>query len=64
MDVKVSAEGKGEAVVQGVLRYNLLEPEATESVFDINGGLRHGAGSGERRRERRRDASPSTRPSL
>ncbi len=34
-DVKVSAQGKGEAVVQGVLRYNLLEPEKTAKVFDI-----------------------------
>jgi CD109 antigen len=34
-DVQVSAEGKGEAVVQGVLRYNLLEPEQTANVFDI-----------------------------
>ncbi len=34
--MQVSAEGKGEAVVQGVLRYNLLEPEETANVFDIN----------------------------
>jgi A-macroglobulin TED domain/Alpha-2-macroglobulin family/Alpha-2-macroglobulin bait region domain/MG2 domain/A-macroglobulin receptor binding domain/Macroglobulin domain MG3 len=35
-DVEVEAEGKGEAVIQGVLRYNLLEPEETQSVFDIS----------------------------
>jgi CD109 antigen len=31
----VSAEGKGQAVVQEVLRYNLPTPEKTKSVFDI-----------------------------
>jgi CD109 antigen len=34
-EIQVSADGKGEAVIQGVLRYNLLEPEEAESVFDI-----------------------------
>jgi CD109 antigen len=34
-DIEVAAEGKGEALVQGVLRYNLLEPERTLKVFDI-----------------------------
>ena len=33
--VKVKAEGKGEAVIQGVLRYNLPEAEGDPSVFDI-----------------------------
>ncbi|MBN1629712.1 MAG: alpha-2-macroglobulin [Thermoleophilia bacterium] len=33
--VKVTAKGKGEAVVQGVLRYNLPEAEGETSVFDI-----------------------------
>ena len=34
--VRLAAVGKGEAVVQGVLRYNIREPEPVESVFDIN----------------------------
>jgi CD109 antigen len=34
--VELSAKGKGEAVVQGVLRYNLPEAEQTARVFDIN----------------------------
>ena len=33
--VEVSATGKGEAVVQGVLRYNLPDAPAAQSVFDI-----------------------------
>ncbi len=33
--VKVEAQGKGEAVVQGVLRYNLPAADETTSVFDI-----------------------------
>jgi CD109 antigen len=33
--VEVEADGKGEAVVQGVLRYNLAAVEAAKSVFDI-----------------------------
>ena len=33
--VKVTAKGKGEAVVQGVLRYNLPKAEGETSVFDI-----------------------------
>lgn len=33
--VQVEAEGKGEAVVQGVLRYNLPAAEGETSVFDI-----------------------------
>jgi CD109 antigen len=33
--VELSAKGKGEAVVQGVLRYNLPQAEKTASVFDI-----------------------------
>lgn len=33
--VRVDAEGRGEAVVQGVLRYNIEEPEAERGVFDI-----------------------------
>ena len=33
--VRVEATGKGEAVVQGVLRYNLPQPEQQLSVFDI-----------------------------
>ena len=32
---KLSAKGKGEAVVQGVLRYNVPQAEKTASVFDI-----------------------------
>ncbi len=35
VSVEVSAKGKGEAVVQGVLRYNLPEAEKVASVFDI-----------------------------
>ncbi len=34
--VEVEARGKGEAVVQGVLRYNLAEALASGSVFDIS----------------------------
>ena len=34
--VKVNAQGKGEAVVQGVLRYNLPAAEQAESVFTID----------------------------
>ncbi len=34
--VELTAKGKGEAVVQGVLRYNLREAEQTASVFDID----------------------------
>jgi CD109 antigen len=33
--VRLEAQGKGEAVIQGVLRYNLLEAEAAASTFDI-----------------------------
>jgi CD109 antigen len=33
--VQLSATGKGEAVIQGVLRYNLPEAEKMPSVFDI-----------------------------
>ncbi len=35
VSVEVSAKGKGEAVVQGVLRYNLPEAQKVASVFDI-----------------------------
>jgi CD109 antigen len=35
VSVELSADGKGEAVVQGVLRYNLPEAEKTPGVFDI-----------------------------
>ena len=35
VSVEVSAKGKGEAVVQGVLRYNLPEAEKVATVFDI-----------------------------
>ena len=34
--VQLSARGKGEAVVQGVLRYNVPEAEKAANVFDIN----------------------------
>ncbi|HZK48933.1 MAG TPA: alpha-2-macroglobulin family protein, partial [Thermoleophilia bacterium] len=34
--VQLRAAGKGEAVVQGVLRYNIREPEPVQSVFDIS----------------------------
>jgi CD109 antigen len=34
--VQVRAEGKGEALLQGVLRYNLAEAEQMGSVFDIS----------------------------
>lgn len=34
-EVTLTAQGKGEAVVQGVIRFNLLEAETSESVFDI-----------------------------
>jgi CD109 antigen len=33
--VNLQAEGTGEAVVQGVLRYSISEPEPVSSVFDI-----------------------------
>ena len=33
--VELQAAGKGEAVVQGVLRYNLPKPEEVRPVFDI-----------------------------
>ncbi len=33
--VELSSEGKGEAVVQGVLRYNIPEAPVARSVFDI-----------------------------
>ena len=33
--VELEAAGKGEAVVQGVLRYNLPKPEEVRPVFDI-----------------------------
>jgi CD109 antigen len=33
--VEVSAQGKGEAVIQGVLRYNIPAAEEVASVFDI-----------------------------
>ncbi|OFW57221.1 MAG: hypothetical protein A2133_06865 [Actinobacteria bacterium RBG_16_64_13] len=36
--VQVKAKGKGEAVVQGVLRYNLSVAEQVTSVFDIEVG--------------------------
>ena len=35
VSVEVSAKGKGEAVVQGVLRYNIPQAEKVASVFDI-----------------------------
>jgi CD109 antigen len=34
-EVELSAKGKGEAVVQGVLRYNIAEAEKAANVFDI-----------------------------
>lgn len=34
--VRLEARGTGEAVVQGVLRYNIEEPEAAPTVFDID----------------------------
>ena len=34
--VTVQAEGTGEAVVQGVLRYNIPEPDEVKPVFDIS----------------------------
>ncbi len=36
MPVKLTAVGKGEAVIQGVLRYNLPAAEKAASVFDID----------------------------
>jgi len=36
MPVKLTAVGKGEAVIQGVLRYNLPAAEKAMSVFDID----------------------------
>jgi CD109 antigen len=35
-DVQVEAQGTGQAVLQGVLRYNLPEPEKTLDIFDIS----------------------------
>lgn len=35
VSVRLDAQGKGEAVVQAVLRYNLVEAEKVASVFDI-----------------------------
>jgi CD109 antigen len=35
VSVEVSAKGKGEAVVQGVLRYNVPQADKAASVFDI-----------------------------
>ncbi|MFH0916543.1 MAG: alpha-2-macroglobulin family protein [bacterium] len=35
IQVRLEAQGKGEAVIQGVLRYNLPEAEKVASVFDI-----------------------------
>ncbi len=34
--VELTAKGKGEAVVQGVLRYNLPQADKTQKVFDIS----------------------------
>jgi CD109 antigen len=36
VSVELSAKGKGEAVVQGVLRYNLPAAPVTASIFDID----------------------------
>ena len=59
--VELTAKGKGEAVVQGVLRYNLPDAPTDRERVRHQGGLQHRPGGGERpdRHQGERDLQPA-----